>query len=106
MNTAATRVGDSGAEFATIRGAAKQPSKLFASMFQMLDPNHRLTILGTIPPRDVLALGSPEDVHQAVTDLLAATPDRSRLILSCAGGMSPGVSTENLDAFLKAAAQG
>lgn len=45
MNTAATHVSDSGAGPATIRGAAKQPSKLFASMFQMLDESHRLTIL-------------------------------------------------------------
>ena len=66
--------------------------------------DNRLTILGTIPPRDVLALGSPEEVRQSVADLLADTPDRARLILSCAGGMSPGVSTENLDAFLNAAA--
>lgn len=62
--------------------------------------------LGTIPPRDELALGSPEEVSQSVADLLADTPDRARLILSWAGGMSPSVSTENLDAFLNAAAQG
>ena len=30
--------------------------------------------------------------------------DPSRLILSCAGGMPPGVSTENLRAFIEAAA--
>jgi len=64
---------------------------------------HRLTILGTIPPRDVLAAGTPDDVRAAVRLLLAETPDRSRLILSCAGGLPPGVSTENLRAFLEAA---
>lgn len=63
---------------------------------------NRMTMLGTIPPRDVLAQGSPQEVAKSVTDLLAATPDRSRLILSCAGGMPPGVSSENLDAFLNA----
>ena len=62
-----------------------------------------LTILGTIPPRDVLAQGSPEAVRAAVRGLLADTPDRSRLILSCAGGMPPGVTTENLRAFIEAA---
>lgn len=64
---------------------------------------HRLTILGNIPPRDVLARGTPDDVHTAVQSLLASTPDRSRLILSCAGGLPPGVSTENLQAFISAA---
>jgi uroporphyrinogen decarboxylase len=65
--------------------------------------DHRLTILGTIPPRDVLALGQPAEVRAAVQQLLAATPDRSRLILSCAGGMSPGVPTDNIRAFCDAA---
>ena len=71
-----------------------------AEMQRLCD--HRLTILGTIPPRDVLAQGKPADVRAAVQRLLAETPDRSRLILSCAGGMSPGVPTENLHAFCAA----
>jgi len=62
-----------------------------------------LALLGNIPPREVLAKGSPAEVQTAVTRLLAETPDRSRLILSCAGGMPPGVSTENLHAFVAAA---
>lgn len=64
---------------------------------------NRLAFLGTIPPRDVLAQGTPEQVGAAVRALLAGTPDRSKLILSCAGGMPPGVSTENIRAFLDAA---
>ena len=63
---------------------------------------NRLTILGNIPPRDVLAKGSPADVRVAVQKLLRETPDKSKLILSCAGGMPPGVSTENLRAFVQA----
>lgn len=62
-----------------------------------------LTILGNIPPRDVLAKGTPADVRAAVKRLLAETADKSRLILSCAGGMPPGVSTENVRAFVEAA---
>jgi len=72
-----------------------------AEMRRLCD--HRLTILGTIPPRDVLAQGKPADVKAAVEKLLAETPDRSRLILSCAGGMPPGVTTENIRAFSDAA---
>jgi uroporphyrinogen decarboxylase len=63
----------------------------------------QLAILGNIPPRDVLAKGSPADVRAAVKKLLAETPDQSKLILSCAGGMPPGVSTENARAFVEAA---
>jgi uroporphyrinogen decarboxylase len=64
---------------------------------------NRLTILGNIPPRDVLAKGLPGEVAAAVKKLLAETPDKSKLMLSCAGGVPPGVSTENLKAFIAAA---
>jgi uroporphyrinogen-III decarboxylase len=64
----------------------------------------RLTILGVIPPRDVLASGTANEVAQAVEKLLADTASNpSRLILSCAGGMPPDTSTENLSAFRNAA---
>jgi len=63
----------------------------------------RLTILGNIPPRDVLAQGSPEAVQAAVRALLAEAKDPTRLILSCGGGMPPGVTTENIRAFVQAA---
>ena len=62
----------------------------------------KLAILGTLPPRDLLARGSPGEVMAAVKRLLAETPDQTRLILSCAGGMPPGVTTENLKAFVAA----
>jgi uroporphyrinogen decarboxylase len=65
-----------------------------------------LAILGNVPPRDVLAKGSAADVRGAVKQLLAEATDRSRLILSCAGGMPPGVSTQNLRAFIEAARDG
>jgi uroporphyrinogen decarboxylase len=64
---------------------------------------HQLTILGNIPPRDVLAQGTPDDVRAAVKKLLAEVKDPLRLILSCGGGVPPGVTTANLQAFLQAA---
>jgi uroporphyrinogen-III decarboxylase len=67
---------------------------------------NRLTILGNIPPRDVLAEGTPEQVRTAVQDLLDGNPDRSRWILSCGGGVPPAVSTENLRTFIDAAKAG
>ena len=62
----------------------------------------KLAIMGNIPPRDVLAAGTPDDVRRAVGTLLGSTVDHARLLLSCAGGMPPGVTTENLEAFQEA----
>lgn len=65
--------------------------------------NNQVAILGNIPPRDVLAAGTPHDVQEAVQQSVAALGDRSRLILSCGGGMPPDVPTENIQAFINAA---
>jgi len=61
-----------------------------------------LTVLGSIPPRDVLAAGTSEQVNQATLKLLHELTDTSHFILSCAGGMPPNVSTENIQALLQA----
>jgi uroporphyrinogen decarboxylase len=62
--------------------------------------DNQVTLLGNIPPRDVLANGKLEDVAKSVTELLDSLEDKSRVILSCGGGLPPGVSTENLRAFI------
>jgi uroporphyrinogen decarboxylase len=67
---------------------------------------HQMTILGNIPPRDVLASGSGEDVRSSVKELLKDTPDQSRWILSCGGGMPPAVSSENIRTFAEAVREG
>lgn len=67
-----------------------------------LTKNH-VTLLGNIPPRDVLAQGTPDDVRNSVRDLLNSVEDKSRMVLSCGGGVPPDVSTENIEAFLEAA---
>lgn len=64
---------------------------------------NKMTILGNIPPRDVLAAGTPDDIKREVEKLLAETPDKNRLMLSAGGGMPPGVTTENIKAFIEAA---
>ena len=61
--------------------------------------NHRVTLLGNIPPRDVMKAGTPQDVRNAVQQALANVNDRSRIIMSCGGGMSQEVSSENIAAF-------
>lgn len=65
-----------------------------------------VTLLGNIPPRDVLADGAPEDVAKSVTAALEQVVDGDRLVLSCGGGMPSGVPTENIEAFLDAAGIG
>jgi uroporphyrinogen decarboxylase len=62
--------------------------------------NNKITLMGNIPPRDVLAEGSPADVTRSVTEMLSALEDRSRLIVSCGGGMPPGAPTENIKALI------
>ncbi|MBN1478176.1 uroporphyrinogen decarboxylase, partial [Candidatus Sumerlaeota bacterium] len=61
-----------------------------------------VTLLGNIPPRDVMADGTPEEVRRAVRHAIDPLDDTRRLILSCGGGMPPGAPTENIEAFLDA----
>jgi uroporphyrinogen decarboxylase len=63
---------------------------------------NKVAMLGNIPPRDVLANGTPEDVKRAVRRLLDELEDKSRVILSCGGGVPPQVTTENIKAFIQA----
>lgn len=59
-----------------------------------------VTMLGNIPPRDVLAQGSREDVKVSVHSMLEGLEDKSRVVFSCGGGMPPGVSSENIATFI------
>ena len=59
-----------------------------------------VVLLGNIPPRDVMAQGTPEDVRRSVTAALDSIEDKRRLILSCGGGMPPYASTANVEAFV------
>jgi len=63
---------------------------------------NQVTLMGNIPPRDVLAAGTPEAVRAAVDAQFAALDDTTRILFSCGGGMPPGVPTENIQAFVEA----
>ena len=62
---------------------------------------NKVTLLGNIPPRDVLAAGVPGDVTRVTTELISSLKDRSRIVVSCGGGMPPGVKSENIAAFIQ-----
>jgi uroporphyrinogen decarboxylase len=62
--------------------------------------DNKITLLGNIPPRDVLANGTPEDVQKTTTELIESLEDRRRIIVSCGGGMPPGVSSDNIQTVL------
>ena len=62
---------------------------------------NKVTLLGNIPPRDILANGTIDEVKKITTELLDSLQDHSRVIMSCGGGMPDNVTTENIQAFLE-----
>jgi uroporphyrinogen decarboxylase len=67
---------------------------------------NKVALLGNIPPRDVLASGTSQEVKRVTTELVNSLQDRSRVILSCGGGMPPGVESRNVTAFIEAVRNG
>ncbi|HEC45153.1 MAG TPA: uroporphyrinogen decarboxylase [Bacteroides sp.] len=63
---------------------------------------NQITMMGNIPPRDVLANGTQQDVGTAVKEMINNLKDRNRVLVSCGGGMPPDVSTENINSFTEA----
>jgi uroporphyrinogen-III decarboxylase len=62
----------------------------------------KVALLGNIPPRDVLAAGTPSDVAQSAKEMLGRLDDKRRIIASCGGGIPQNVPTENIKAFIDA----
>jgi len=62
---------------------------------------NQVVLLGNLPPRDVLANATVSEVARKTVDLLNSLEDKSRIILSSGGGLPPGVSTENITAFIE-----
>lgn len=58
-----------------------------------------VALIGNLPPRDVLAAGTPEQVHEETRKMFNEFNDKNRVIWSCGGGMPPNVSTDNIMAF-------
>jgi uroporphyrinogen-III decarboxylase len=93
----------------TARHAAAMGVNLFNFSFQHSIAEMRklagdsVALLGNIPPRDVLAAGTPDEVRAAVIQSMQNVADCRRIILSCGGGAPPGAPTENLMALCEAA---
>jgi uroporphyrinogen decarboxylase len=61
-----------------------------------------VTLMGNVPPRDVLGLGTLDSIRRSVTDLLSSVGDRRHMIVS-AGGFTPsGFNEEKIDVFCQA----
>jgi uroporphyrinogen-III decarboxylase len=60
---------------------------------------NKVTMLGNIPPRDVLANGTLENVVQKTNELIKSLENRTHVIMSCGGGMPPAVSSEKINIF-------
>ena len=58
-----------------------------------------VALIGNLPPRDVMALGTPEQVREETKKMVLEFGDKNRVIWSCGGGMPQNVSTENIRAF-------
>lgn len=61
-----------------------------------------VTLMGNVPPLDLLARGTPDQVETWVRECLDKTGGRG-LVISAGGGVSPGTRTENIDALVRAA---
>jgi uroporphyrinogen-III decarboxylase len=61
-----------------------------------------VVLVGNIPPRDVLAGGTPEQVKEAVKKAFGEISDHNRIIWSAGGGMPPDVNNDNINAFIDA----
>jgi len=59
-----------------------------------------VALIGNLPPRDILAAGTPIEVYSATRKMISEVSDKSRIIWSCGGGIPQNVSTENIQAFI------
>lgn len=64
----------------------------------------KVTLLGNIPPRDVLAKGIPDEIEASVRASMNGVDDSTRIVMSCGGGMPQDVTTESIRVFEQAVA--
>lgn len=74
-----------------------------AKVRELVGPD--VCLMGNVPPLEVLAQGSPEDVLRSARACLDARRGHKGFILSAGGGTSPGTPAANIHALLQAAGQ-
>ncbi|MDD3735773.1 MAG: uroporphyrinogen decarboxylase family protein [Bacteroidales bacterium] len=57
-------------------------------------------LLGNLPPRDILAMGSTTEVEAGVISMMREAGNTKGIIWSCEGGMPPDAPTENIRTFI------
>lgn len=60
---------------------------------------NNITLLGNLPPRDVLAAGSINEIEKNTREMVQSAGEIQKIIWSCGGGMPPHVSPENIHTF-------
>jgi uroporphyrinogen decarboxylase len=60
-----------------------------------------VALLGNLPPRDILAAGTPEEVKIQTEKMWNEVEDKKGIIWSCGGGVPQNVPTENMKAFIE-----
>ena len=61
----------------------------------------RRTLMGNIPPRDVLGQGTCDDVRSSVARMLDGLDDRRRTIVSAGGFTPPQFTSEKIEPFCR-----
>ncbi|MFN8241891.1 MAG: uroporphyrinogen decarboxylase family protein [Bacteroidales bacterium] len=61
-----------------------------------------VVLVGNVPPRDVMAAGTPEQVKEAVKKCMGEIDTHQRVLWSVGGGMPPDVKDENIRSFIDA----
>ena len=63
-----------------------------------------VALLGNLPPRDVLASKSPDEVRVEARKMVEEVKSTDGVLFSCGGGMPMGVSSEQVSAFYEGVA--
>ena len=61
-----------------------------------------VALMGNVPPRDVLSLGSCEDVRQSVVEIVRSVDCHHRLLVSGGGFVPPGTTAEKIETMCRA----